>query len=248
MNFGAPGTLERINGWCADKTNNKIETIVDEVSNKILMILANAVYFKGIWTSQFQKDDTREATFNSESGPTTVQMMQQTDYFAYTTNEHAAWLALPYGNKAFEMIVILPHNNTVDGIIDNLNRKSWVEITESMQPRSVKLSLPRFKSECEYYLEESILPAMGMKIPFTYLSADFSGISDSAPCISTVIHKTFVEVNEEGTEAAAVTGVVFEMSYTEPTVFNVNKPFLFAIRERSTGGILFIGKMGVIEN
>jgi serpin B len=150
------------------------------------------------------------------------------------------------------MIVALPNEGkTTDDIVEHLDNDQWNRLMERMYGQLINLRLPRFKSECEYKMREKILPDLGMKVPFDENKADFSGISDMKVFISSVVHKTFVEVNEEGTEAAAVTSIEMEATSAEPPQpinFTVNKPFLFAIRENSTGVILFIGKIGEIKN
>lgn len=176
-------------------------------------------------------------------------MMRQTGQFNYCSDENCGYLELPYGNDAFSMILMLPHEGkTTDDVILSLDNESW-QIADRMSGHEVNLRLPRFKTECKYKMQKDILPAMGMKIPFTSM-ADFSRMSGASLFISEVIHKTFVEVNEEGTEAAAVTSV--EMNFSSgPGVaksidYFVNKPFLFVIRENSTGVILFFGKIGEV--
>ena len=255
LDFSSPDAVKQINGWCAKQTNNKIDKIIEAIPGDALMYLINAIYFKGIWVSMFDKKDTYKEDFFSENinGFQKVNMMHQTKAFDYFEDEYCRYLRLPYGNKAFSMVVMLPNEDkTVKDIISGLNSKRWNEAMKYMSGSLINLSFPRFKTECEYEMQESILPEMGMITPFS-LSADFSGMFENINAfISRVIHKTFVEVNEEGTEAAAVTSV--EMKFTaispiEPTPieYNVNKPFVFAIRENSTGVILFIGKMEKIE-
>ncbi|MDR2496971.1 MAG: serpin family protein [Tannerellaceae bacterium] len=252
LDFSSSSAVKEINGWCAKQTNDLITQIVDQISPETAMYLINAVYFKGIWAHEFDKSMTRDATFTTEAGDRrTVKMMMQKETFAYAANDYAAFLSLPYGNKAFEMIVMLPHSETANELAERLDSESWAAITEQMAPATVRVQLPRFKAECEYDLRKNILPMMGMTIPFDAQRADFSLISDVSLYISAVIHKTFVEVNEEGTEAAAVTAVEMAPTSIGPTdeiAFVADKPFLFAIRERSTGVILFIGKMGAIAN
>ena len=177
-------------------------------------------------------------------------MMHQTQKFNYTADETASYLELAYGNQAFSMILMLPNEDkTTNELVNSLSNEKWQQITEHMSGREVNLTLPRFKMECEYALENNILPTMGMRAPFSS-QADFSGISDVRLYISSVIHKTFVEVNEEGTEAAAVTAAEMTTTSIEPPSipvdYVVNKPFVFAIREKSTGVILFIGKAGEV--
>ncbi|MDR2383250.1 MAG: serpin family protein [Prevotellaceae bacterium] len=252
LDFSSPNAAKQINDWCAKQTNDKIPTILDEIPDGAVMYLINAVYFKGIWTLKFDKNNTREENFYASDGKTNpVQIMRQTETFGYASDEYGEYLELLYGNKAFSMIVILPtENKTTEDIIEHLNNEQWNSTIGSMYGRQVNLCLPRFKSECKYQMHKNILPELGMKIPFTG-AANFSNISDIPTYISEVIHKTFVEVNEEGTEAAAVTSVGMFTSVnpdpSQPIDFIVNKPFVFVIRENSSGAILFMGKIGEIK-
>jgi serpin B len=250
LDFNSPNAAKQINNWVSDKTNKKIPVIIQQISPETMMYLINAIYFKGVWKSKFKKNDTQDEYFHpgDDLDMYKVNMMKQTTHFPYTEDDNCRYLKMVYGNQAFSMILMLPQDDkTVDDVIANLNSESWRNAMR-MVSYEVNLRLPRFKSECEYKMEEAILPAMGMKIPFTDL-ADFSGITDFPLKISTVIHKTFIEVNEEGTEAAAVTVVGMKDASAGPpppgTIIDyiVNKPFAFAICENSTGVILFMGKM-----
>ena len=202
----------------------------------------------------FEKKDTNKEDFYTEDKVSAgkVDMMHQTEAFDFFADEYCRYLRMAYGNKAFSMVVMLPNDDkTVDDVISNLDSERWNNAMKYMSGRDINLSFPRFKAECDYEMQEDILPDMGMIIPFTGY-ADFGNIGAFSSNISRVIHKTFVEVNEEGTEAAAVTAVEMEMSAgmpSEPIIieYKVNKPFVFAIRENSTGVLLFIGKMGKIE-
>ncbi|MDR2423454.1 MAG: serpin family protein [Prevotellaceae bacterium] len=246
LDFSRPEALTRINGWCATNTKDKIKEIIDGIPGNAMMYLINAIYFKGIWASKFNKNNTRTDDFHLDNGTAKrVEMMHQTQDFNYTEDETARYLELPYGNRAFSMILMLPKDEkTIDDLVSNLSSEQWTQMSKYLSNRTVNLSLPRFKIECTYSLGQSILPEMGMRVPFSS-NADFSGISDIALHISFIIHKTFVEVNEEGTEAAAVTATgMFTTSLSREVDYVVNKPFLFAIREKSTGVILFIGKAG----
>lgn len=252
LNFSLPVALSTINNWCAKQTNDRIKEILQEIPVEAMMYLINAVYFKGIWVSQFDKKNTQQEDFYlAEGNINQVDMMRQTERFNYHSDMNCAYLELPYGNNAFSMVLMLPNDGkTIDDVVNALTAESWIESIEKMYGQMINIRLPRFKAECKYQMGEKILPKMGMSIPFTGF-ADFSGISKTSLCISEVIHKTFVEVNEEGTEAAAVTSVgMFETAVPgEPKVIDyiVNKPFLYAIRENSTGVILFMGKMGEIK-
>ncbi|MDR1370285.1 MAG: serpin family protein [Dysgonamonadaceae bacterium] len=252
VDFMDPQTVNLVNNWCADNTKNKITKIVDGFSSDVVMCLINAVYFKGMWKMKFEKENTQRKPFYYDNNRTEqVEMMSLASTLNYTSDENARYLELPYGNEAFSMVVILPHEDkTTDDVVKNLDITSWNNVLNSFGGTKINLELPRFKTECEYKLP-SILKQMGMKLPFTDF-ADFTGISRGGGlCISDVIHKTFVEVNEEGTEAAAVTAVVMMVSSAGEgsvpfTDFFVNKPFLFVIKEKSTNVILFMGKMGEI--
>jgi len=255
LDFSSPNAVKQINSWVSDKTNKKIPEVIQVIKPNDAMYLINAIYFKGIWKSKFKKNDTGDENFYPEGGsnkPKKVNMMRQTDHFLYNEDENGRYLSMMYGNGAFSMIVMLPQDDkTVDDVIVNLNNDSWYNAIHRMGTYKVNLRFPRFKVECEYEMEKSILPAMGMHIPFSVF-ADFSGISDFPLFISQVIHKTFVEVSEEGTEAAAVTVVAMMVgsasSAPSPIIdYVVNKPFAFAIRENSTGVILFMGKIGKIS-
>jgi len=254
LDFSSPDAVKQINGWCAQQTKDKIPEIIKEIPGDALMYLINAIYFKGIWTSRFEKKDTNKEDFYTEKNVSTgkVDMMHQTEAFDYFADEYCRYLRMAYGNKAFSMVVMLPNDDkTVDDVISNLDSKRWNDAMKYMSGRDVSLSFPRFKAECDYEMQKNILPDMGMIVPFTNY-ANFSNMCTPAPKIGRVIHKTFIEVNEEGTEAAAVTAVEMlplAAMPSEPVIieYKVNKPFVFAIRENSTGVILFIGKMGKVE-
>lgn len=249
LDFDQAWAVDTINNWCSRKTNKLIPTIIDKISQDAMLYLINAVYFKGIWRSKFDKKRTFETNFTNEAkNQVTVNMMNLKDTFSYTVDADAQYLDMPYGNKAYSMTVILPaHNKTTADILNNMTVEKWNSTLATMIPRQVIVSMPRFKTENKFILNNS-LKAMGMQKAFTPEEADFSNISDIRLFISQVIHKTYVAVDEEGTEAAAVTAVEFELtSMPDYPVFTVNKPFIFVIREQSTGIILFIGKMGNIE-
>ncbi|GAB6007651.1 serpin family protein [Dysgonomonas reticulitermitis] len=252
LDFSSPNAVKEINNWCATNTNNKITEIIETIPSNAVMYLINAIYFKGIWKYQFDKKYTQVLPFTKENGTIQdVKMMSQTENLGYTADENARYLEMPYGNKAFSMIIALPQpEKDLKNVIQNINSDSWNYATKNMQVRSINLQLPQFKLECDYDMEKTILPDMGMKLAFNRSLADFTGINKGRGLfISKVKHKTFVEVNEEGTEAAAVTSVevgVTSVGNPQPINFSVNQPFLFTIKENSTGVILFIGKIGEI--
>jgi len=248
LDFKQVWAVDTINNWCARKTNNLIKKPLDQISQDAMMYLVNAIYFKGIWRKKFDPKRTFISQFtNEKANQVEINMMHQTDTFAYRADENAQYLDMPYGNKAFSMTVILPnYQKTTAGILNELTVDKWNATLQNLTNQEVEIYLPRFKSENKFELKP-VLQKMGMNLAFTE-NADFSNISDIGLLISRIIHSTFVEVNEEGTEAAAVT--IVEMSTTSMPVrpvFRVNRPFIYIIREQSTGVILFVGKMGSVE-
>ncbi|PNE24461.1 hypothetical protein BHU16_06920, partial [Tannerella sp. oral taxon 808] len=239
LDFASPQAPKQINDWCAQQTNGKIPQIVNQIPADAFLYLINAVYFKGEWAQTFDKDETQKAKFHKANGAMQeVNMMHQQDDFRYGSNDICQLLEMRYGNGAFGMVIMLPRKDkTTRDVVASLS-KLWKQ-TEQLSTEEVNLYLPRFRTECQYDLAESVLPTMGMKAAFTP-EADFSGISNKPLRISGVIHKTFVEVNENGTAAAAATSVEAELMSMpirekEPVLFRVDHPFVFAIRERSTG-------------
>lgn len=246
IDFSKSWALDTINNWCKKSTKGLIPSILDEIPSDAMMYLMNAVYFKGIWREKFDKSKTFSANFTNElAKETKVNMMTQQGTFDFSADEFAQYIDLPYGNKAFSMTIILPSNTlTINDILNRLDAQSIKTILQEMTPRQVDLKLPRFKVENKFKLNDPLI-SMGMPQAFNSESANFSGISDIKLYISEVIHKTYITVDEEGTEAAAVTSIGFEYTSIPQYIdFNVNKPFLFLIREKSTGIILFMGKVG----
>ena len=252
LDFASPQAPKQINDWCAQQTNGKIPQIVNQIPADAFLYLINAVYFKGSWAQTFDRDETQKAKFHKANGAMQeVNMMHQQDDFRYGSNDICQLLEMRYGNGAFGMVIMLPRKDkTTRDVVASLS-KLWKQ-TEQLSTEEVNLYLPRFRAECQYDLAESVLPTMGMKAAFTP-EADFSGISNKPLRISGVIHKTFVEVDENGTTAAAATSVEAELMSMpirekEPVLFRVDHPFVFAIRERSTGAILFIGEIGEVKD
>jgi serpin B len=215
-----------------------------------MAFLINAIYFKGDWTYQFDPNDTKDEDFTLLDGSTKqVPMMNMQDVsFPYYANEDFQAVDLAYGDSLFSMTIILPRDGTdIDTIIEGLNTNQWEEWIGQFHHTSLEsFRMPKFKLEYEIKLND-VLTALGMGIAFNDALADFSRMYHKEQVglnlfISEVKHKTFIEVNEEGTEAAAVTSV--EMAYTSVGPYMiVNRPFIFAIRERFSGTILFIGKI-----
>lgn len=236
-----------MNNWCAKKTHGMIDHIVNEVPEDQMVALINALYFKGEWTDKFNENSSRKEKFNNHDGTTAeVTMMRRTDDMYVVLGEEAWALTLPYGNRAYRMTVILPKEGVdVDAVFAGLDADSWREYRHGGYEREVVLSLPRF--ETEYTASDrciETLKEMGLKKAFER-SANFSGISNISLYISQIIHKAKVKVNEEGTEAAAVSYVGMDLATAipreEPVIFKVDRPYIYAISEVSTGTITFIG-------
>ena len=240
---------QTINTWVSDKTKGLIPDIVDNVSGDHVMFLINAIYFKGQWTYRFDKQATQDQPFYLEGGNTleVPTMTVETDLLVNETDLCMA-VAIPYGNSHFEMIVLLPaQGESLASINDIFDEKVWQDLMNGMQKKGLNLYLPKFRFKYEKTLNEN-LSAMGMPTAFTDY-ADFGRMNaDNIPNlkINKVKHKSFIEVNEEGTEAAAVTSVEVVYTSIDPNSlpeFRVNHPFAFVIREKDTGAILFMGQV-----
>lgn len=247
VDFANPETAELINKWSADNTNNLIDNVIDRTDSEALMYLLNALYFKGQWASKFDKKQTSDKPFYSYDGVSqNAEMMHQEEYFNYMEDETMQAVQLPYGNNSFSMIVMLPKDGkTISDVSSNLKSESvWQNINRDMKSEKVDLSLPKFKTRYNLTLND-ILHQMGIKLAFQPFKADFSGMSDNSSFISFVKQFTYINTDEVGTEAAAVTVVGMLESAAPPTnktiVFNANRPFVYAIQENSTKSILFMG-------
>ena len=192
LDFASPQAPKQINDWCAQQTNGKIPQIVNQIPADAFLYLINAVYFKGAWAQTFDREATQKAKFHKANGAMQeVNMMHQQDDFRYGSNDICQLLEMRYGNGAFGMVIMLPRKDkTTRDVVASLS-KLWKQ-TEQLSTEEVNLYLPRFRTECQYDLAESVLPTMGMKAAFTP-EADFSGISNKPLRISGVIHKTFVD-------------------------------------------------------
>jgi serpin B len=246
LDFSAPGAASIINDWVDQKTRGKIDQIVDDpIDGTTEMFLINAIYFNGNWTFRFDESETQEADFFLADGSTApVQMMSIADIeVPYYSHEQFESVDLPYGNEHFSMTIIVPRPElTLDSLIEQMTTQAWDTWMEGSYPIELaRLEMPKFKLEFEIRLNP-VLIDLGMGIAFDG-GADFSRMhADGIPglFISQVRHKTFIEVDEQGTTAAAVTSTT--MATGLPPMMVVNRPFIFAIRERQSGTILFIGK------
>ncbi|WP_297497509.1 serpin family protein [Thermococcus sp.] len=239
------GSAREINAWVENRTNGRIKDIVSKPSPETRLIITNAIYFKANWLSRFRADETRNGTFHSPRGPVTVPMMHQTVKFPYFENDELQALVMPYRGGRLVMLIILPGKGKFKDVEGNLSTGLIEEIMNGTREERVKVTLPKFRFEREYHLR-GVLADMGMERAFMVL--DFSGISPEGNlAISDVVHKTFISVAENGTEAAAATAVTMTLSAPvereKPKVFRADHPFIFLIYDRETEAILFMGRL-----
>ncbi|XP_049620974.1 serpin B6-like isoform X2 [Suncus etruscus] len=246
----AEESRNHINSWVAQKTEGKITDLLKPgmVKSETLLVLANAIYFKGNWASRFKEKNTKERPFKVSKVKKPVPMMYQKDTFKMTYIEEifTKILVLPYVGEELSMIIMLPDEDkdlkTVESVLTYEKFKEWTQM-DMMYDDEVEVLLPRFKLEENYDLEP-VLGKLGMTLAFDQAAADFSGMSSQQDlCLSKVVHKAFVEVNEEGTEAAAATGATVELRCLQiPSRFCADHPFLFFIQDSQTQSILFCGR------
>ncbi len=249
LNFGSPNAVPAINGWVAEKTHDKIKSIIDQLNPLDRMVLVNAIYFNGIWKNKFEEKGTHLLNFTKTGGVNIeVPTMKKEEKLNYTSNSLFSAVKIPYGNGQYNMIVMLPASNkNSQDLINELTPDKWNNWMKNFEVKDpVVVKMPRFKFAFETKLM-NVLAQMGMVKAFQAGMADFSKISNEELYISSAVHKSFIDVNENGTEAAAVTGLTFTTTSAgnEPpkTYFNVDKPFVFAITEKDTDVILFIGEV-----
>ncbi len=248
IDFSANDAARIINNWVSGNTNGKITSIIDDIPVDAVMYLINAIYFNGSWKTAFDRDKTGEMTFHYSDGTTgQVTAMQMKAGMDYLRKDLFSAVELPYGNGSFVMDVFLPAEgksvtDVIGWLADNPD-SSWVN--DFNKAGELLIKLPKFRFGYKTLLNEP-LKDMGLTVAFTP-AADFSGMLEETQDleISRVIHKTWIDVNEKGTEAAAVTAVeISSTSVAEPLAFIADHPFLFVIREKKTGAVLFTGKVG----
>ena len=238
-----------INKWVEDQTNDRIKDLIPPglINPLTRLVLTNAIYFKGEWVKQFNEEETRDAEFMTPSGAVDAKMMQCIDEqtsFNYAEDDLLQMIELPYSGEELSMLVLLPKED-LSSVEEVLSVEKLSEWKGSLREQIVYLFMPRFKFETKYMMADT-LKEMGMPLAFTP-DADFSGMTGKKDLfISNVVHQAFVEVNEEGTEAAAATAVVMvtsAMPEMEIPVFRADHPFIFIIQQKETGNILFMGKV-----
>ena len=259
LDFSSPLTLDRINGWCDEKTRGMIPTILERVDPRTVSYLLNAIYFKAEWASMFEKNETREETFTTPDGETRVPLMHQNVYMNYLRNDQYAAVSIPYGNGQWMMTVMLPEDGkTTDDVISSLAASGWStdflkNPLREARRYAVDLKLPRF--ETAFDTDDAgglieLLKGMGIRRAFDGNSAEIPNMCENGNLyISMMKQKAKIKVNEEGSEAAAVTiaavnftSAVADTQEPPKATFHANHPFVYVIHEQSSGVILFVGK------
>ena len=261
LDFGAPETLDHINGWAKEKTNGMIPNILDEIDPYMVSYLLNAIYFKADWASKFDKNNTKTESFTTDNGKTELPLMHQNVLINYVNNGVYSAIKMPYGNGYWDMTVMLPEDGkTTDDIISQLSSRGFNDVEGFcgtmggvFKPYEVDLKLPRYETESDTKDVPTgltgLLQKMGINRIFDGSFAEIPNMANAHVYISMMRQKAKIKVNEEGSEAAAVTvaGITFTSNINEPVqypkaVFHANRPFVYVIREASSGVILFVGK------
>ncbi|WP_019504657.1 serpin family protein [Pleurocapsa sp. PCC 7319] len=249
LNFANSTAKNTINKWVAQNTANKIPGIIDSTSPQDALYLINAIYFKGSWTNKFDPNSTTEQSFQINPNVSIPKMMMsQTGNYRYYANEQFQAVRLPYGKKEeLSMYIFLPREtNNLEQFNQQLTLDNWQEWLSQMRSQQGNITIPRFKLEYETELK-NILASLGLKKMFDPSQAEFSPLTDTPVAVDEVKHKTLIEVNEEGTEAAGVTSIGIRITSAtpeaQPFTMNVNRPFFFAIRDDVTETVLFMGNI-----
>lgn len=246
LDFASAAAAPTINKWVKDQTKGLIEDIVEgSIDPMTLAFLINAVYFQGDWTDAFAAANTRDNTFHSPGGQVTVPFMNKTASFDYLEDKDLQAIRLPYGKGNMAMYVFLPQN--LEEFHKNLTQEQWAKWRVGFESARGELSLPKFEFEYEQSLNEA-LAALGMGLAFDPMGADFSKMVELAEDvhISEVKHKAFIEVDEKGTEAAAVTSIEIQVTSMPPVssfTMKIDRPFFFLIHDQQTDAILFMGSV-----
>jgi serine protease inhibitor len=249
LDFNDPASVGVINGWVSENTNGKIDKILDSINPMDVLFLINAIYFNGQWTVEFDESKTQDRAFHLLDGSEKqYPMMMQSGRYQYLDGEGFQAVSLPYGeNERMSMYIFLPDaGSSLADFMEGLNAESWNSWLEQFENKEGDVGIPRFKTEYELTLNDT-LKALGMEPAFDPNAADFAAMSDEQVYISQVRHKAVVEVNEQGTEAAAVTsvGVSVTSAFPQPERFSLiaDRPFFYAIQDSETGSVLFMGTL-----
>ena len=245
MDFSSANTLKQINQWCSQKTNGMIPRILNKLNPEAVSYLLNAIYFKANWAEPFEKKLTRNGTFTMEDGTVELPMMLQRHSYSYVKNDIFAAVDLPYGNEQWSMMVMLPEEGKTTEDVINYLAKDGMSFLSMAKTREVHLKLPRFETESTTDNLIATLKQLGINKVFDQTSAEIPNMCNGPVYISNMLQKARIKVNESGSEAAAVTEEeVFLAIFHEdpPVTFHADHPFVYVIREASSGVILFVGK------
>ncbi|MFZ0452961.1 MAG: serpin family protein [Ignavibacteriaceae bacterium] len=244
LDFSNPSSVDIINNWVNQNTNGKITEILENIPRDAVMYLINAIYFKADWKYRFDESLTIDGSFTSQDGSNlTCRMMVQSNSFNYLSNDLFQAVDLPYGDSLFSMTIFLPKpEKNIDEVINQFNFENWNKWLNSFIVEEGVISLPKFEISYEDSLNKALI-SLGMGNAFSPAVADFTRMySKGGIFISAVRHKTYIKVDEAGTEAAAVTSVEFSRAISGFQMM-INRPFIYIIHERTSNTILFIGKM-----
>ncbi len=244
--FMSPETVKIINSWIANKTHDKIQNMLSSISPGEVLFLINAIYFKADWLTTFDEEFNTSRPFYSEnSDKAEVEYMTQKTNFPYYANQVYSAIQLPYADTNYCMTIFLPNlTKTTEDIVNELTLEEWNKIQNLFTQKEISITIPKFKFGYGVRNMNKELQEMGLGEAFSN-KADFSGISDLKLAISRVLHKSYIDVNEKGSEAAAATIVGIELTSMNPGQFTfvADHPFIFTISERTTNTILFMGKV-----
>jgi serpin B len=250
LDFSNSSAVDRINQWISDNTEGLIDAIIEgQIPDNVVMYLINAIYFKGNWRYRFDPENTTKDEFRFGGEAVNVDMMSQENDFSAYISDQVRLLDLPYGDSLFTMTLMMPgdeHKSIEQFVQEDLSASNVDRWISKMSKGLTRIQVPKFQLEYNVTMN-SILKDMGMGNAFSKTEADFSNINPYEQLfISKVLHKSFIKVDEEGTEAAAATSVSTGVTSVGPGIrtINFNRPFVFVIRERTSGTILFMGKMG----
>lgn len=244
-------TKDKVNRWCSEKTNGLIPEMLEELSPGSVSLLINAMYFKGVWTSEFKKEDTKDEPFYLSNGSEIkVPTMRQENTVGCYMDDKVSAVELPYGNGAFSLVAFMPKDRgegALNRLIEGLDDAEWNRWIDRMEDRNLKLYLPRFKFQSPVMDLIEIMQAMGVSDAFDRMRADFSRMCEASVFIGGLKQKTFIEVDESGTKAAAVTvaDMIFcsSSSTASSSELRFDHPFGYVLKEKSTGAILFAGRV-----
>lgn len=246
LSFADPSTVKAINNWCSEHTEGKITEIIDKLGSNDVMVLLNALYFNAPWLNPFDKNATHTAKFSGSRKVSEVRMMSRKAYMKYAEYQDCQFVELPYEGGRYSMYILLPPEGfDINELIEYLSEDAYTTALNSMKSAEVMLQMPKVKVETSLLLNSS-LNELGIKTAFTP-AADFKGIAEMGPlCLGLVKQKCYVDISEQGTEAAAVTSAQIRLTAARPSSYirmTVDRPFLFFITDTQKSNILFAGRI-----